>query len=77
MNVTKRVLCVMVRPWKAGNYLRNRKLVRFRIVWMAFSFWDNHEIGRARAPAPLDAIATLVIIIIKLILSYVWAQQSE
>ena len=29
---------VMVRPWKAGNYLLNRSLVRFRIIRMAFVF---------------------------------------
>ena len=40
---------VMVRPWKAGNYLKNRSLVRFRIVWVAFCKRDNHDMRRARA----------------------------
>ena len=40
---------VMVRPWKAGNYLRNRSLVRFRILRMAFCIRDYHETRRARA----------------------------
>ena len=39
----------MVLPWKAADYLKNRQLVRFRIVWMAFGIRDNHEMGRARA----------------------------
>ena len=39
----------MVRPWKAGNYLNNRQLVRFRIVWMVFCTRDNHEMRWARA----------------------------
>ena len=39
----------MVRPWKAGNYLRNRLLVRFRIIRMAFCIRDYHETRRARA----------------------------
>ena len=58
----------MVRPWKAGDYIENRQLVRFRVVWMAFCVRDNHEMRRARAPAPSDVIATLGII--KLLLSY-------
>ena len=40
---------VMARPWKAGNYLNNRSLVRFHIVWVAFCIRDSHEMGRARA----------------------------
>ena len=52
----------MVRPWKAGNYFKNRQLVRFRIVWMAFRIRDNHEMGRPRASAPSDVITTLEII---------------
>ena len=40
---------VMVRPWKGGNYLRNRSLVRFRIINMAFCIRDYHEMRRARA----------------------------
>ena len=66
---------VIVQSWKAGKYHRNRQLVRFRFVWMAFFTWHNHEMRRARSPAPSDAIATLEII--KLLLSYIWAQESE
>ena len=40
---------VKVRPWKAGNYPKNRYLIRFRIVRMAFCIRDNHEMRRARA----------------------------
>ena len=39
-----------VRPWKVGNYLKNRRLVHFRIVRMAFRIRDNHEMRWARAP---------------------------
>ena len=42
--------CVMVRPWKAGNYLRNRYLVRFLIIRRALRVRDCHEMRRARAP---------------------------
>ena len=46
---------VMALPWKAGNYPKNRQLVRFRIVIrfrivrMTFCIRDNHEMRRARA----------------------------
>ena len=40
---------VKVRPWKAGNYLKNRSLVDFRIVRMALCIRDNHEMRWARA----------------------------
>ena len=59
---------VMVRPWKAGNYLRNRKLARFRVIRMAFCIRNYHEKRRARARIS-DAITTLGII--KLLLYYV------
>ena len=39
----------MVWPWKAGDYLKRRQLIHFRIVWMAFCARDNHEMRRARA----------------------------
>ena len=39
----------MVRPWKAGIYLRYRQLVRLRIIMMAFGIRDYHETRRARA----------------------------
>ena len=51
----------MVRPWKAGNYLRNRSLVPFRIIRMAFVFGIIIKKRRARA-ASSDAITTLGII---------------
>ena len=65
----------MVRPWKAGNYLKNRQLVRFRIVWMV-CIRDNHEMRRAKAPrtvrcpAPSDVVRTRLWEIIKLLHSY-------
>ena len=40
---------VIVRPLKAGNYLKIGNFVRVRIVCMAFRIWDNDEMGRARA----------------------------
>ena len=39
----------MVRPWKAGHCIKNTKLVRFRIIRMAFCSRDSHETRRARA----------------------------
>ena len=57
---------VMVRPWKAGNYLRNRSLVRFRVVRMAFCIRDYYEMRRAGAPH------LQILGIIKLLLSYVF-----
>ena len=44
------LLRVMVRPWKAGNYLKIRLSVRFRIIRMAFYIRDNHEMRRSRVP---------------------------
>ena len=65
---------VMVRPWKAGNYLRSRQLVRFRIIRMAFVCGIIIKKRRARA-ASSDAITTLGII--KLFLYYVYEVKSE
>ena len=62
---------VTVQPWKAGNYQKNRSLVRFCIVWMAFGIRDNHEMRRARVPTPSDVITTLRLI--KLLYSYVFS----
>ena len=39
----------MGRTWTAGNYPKNRRLGRFRIVWMALGIRDNHEMGRVKA----------------------------
>ena len=52
IQTTGRETCVpvMIRPSKAGNYLRNRSLVRFHIVGMAVCIRDNHAMRRARAP---------------------------
>ena len=49
---------VMVRP----NCLKNWWLVGFCIVWMAFCIRDNHEMRRAKAPAPSDVFTALGII---------------
>ena len=57
----------MVRAWKAGNYLRNRKLVRFRIIRMALVFGIFIKETR-ESPASSDAITTLGLI--KLLLYY-------
>ena len=58
----------MVRPWKAGKYLRNRYLVRFRIIRMALIFGifikDTRE-----SPTSSDVITALGLI--KLFLFYV------
>ena len=59
---------VMVRPWKAGNYLRNRYLARFRIIRMALVFGIIIKETR-ESPASSDAITTLGLI--KLFLYYV------
>ena len=53
---------VMVRPWKAGNYLRNRYLVRFRIIKMAFVFGIIIKKETGESPTSSDAITTLGII---------------
>ena len=57
---------VKVRPWKAGNYLKNRKLVRFRVVRLSFCIRDSHEMRWARAPRLRCHH------VIKLLLSYVF-----
>ena len=60
-------LCVMVRPWKAGNYLRNLVIGPFSYIRMAFVFGIIIKKRRARA-ASSDAITTLGIIKLFLLL---------
>ena len=52
-----RVSVLMVRPWKAGNYLKVGNFVRFRIVGMSFRIQDKYHVGRARH-LPVHIITT-------------------
>ena len=58
----------MVRPWKAGNNLRKRVLVRFRIIRMALVFGIFIKETR-ESPTSSDVITALGLI--KLFLFYV------
>ena len=59
---------VMVRPWEAGNYLRNRELVRFVLLGWRFVFGIITK-RDGRESTSSDAIMTLGIM--KLLLYYV------